>query len=81
MPWGAVMQENRELKERVQKLEKDKTEMYKLNQKLGAKAWEIEQQNKRYREALQVISDVEHIVKCLDEEIVQVARKALEGEE
>lgn len=45
------------LTERVQELEEDKKEMYKLNQKLGAKAWEIEQQNKRYREGLEFYAD------------------------
>lgn len=38
-------------------------------------------QNKRYREALEALSDLDHIEKCLDEEVIQVARKALEGDE
>src|SRR5690625_340914 len=41
----------------------------------------LEKQNKRYREALEALSDLVHIEKCLDEEVIQVACKALEDEE
>lgn len=40
----------------------------------------LEKRNKLYREALEAIAGIDHIEKCLDEEVVQVAREALEGD-
>ena len=64
--------------ERVQELEEDKKAMGDLIEKTAKTAWNVEQQNKRYREALEYIAAGIPVHSPIDYE--NKARKALESE-